>query len=175
MWTKKLFAWGTAGMLLAAVSVMPVSAHGHYHNQAKVPADAICGVCTVSDCTRTGLHVHDQKTYCGYDHEGGYCDGSCGAVRVCTVSGCEETGHHVHDQKTYCGYDHEGGYCDGSCDAVEVCTVNGCEETGHHVHDQKTYCGYHHESGYCDHSCEQTSVPASTQTYGHSGHHRHCR
>lgn len=165
---RKMSAFGMTGILLAALFVMPVSAHGHYHNRTDASVNAVCEVCTVEDCTKSGLHVHDDVTYCGYDHESGYCDGSCGAVAVCTMEGCVETGHHSHNKQTYCGYDHECGYCDGSCGAVEVCTVAGCTKTGLHSHNGQTYCGYDHESGYCDNSCGKAAVSHSC---GHGRHH----
>ena len=119
MWMKKALAYGSVGLLAAGLMVMPVSAHGH-HAQTSVPADQVCGLCTVADCATAGLHTHDGQTYCGYNHECGYCDGSCGAVGVCTVEGCAETGYHVHEGQTYCGYDHACGYCDGSCGVVGI-------------------------------------------------------
>lgn len=72
---KKLLACGAVGILLAGLFVAPVSAHGH-HRQAE-DTDKICSLCTVEDCTETGYHIHDNQTYCGYDHACGYCDGSC--------------------------------------------------------------------------------------------------
>lgn len=168
---KRLFAYGAAGLLMAGMVVMPVSAHGH-HSQAGAAKKAVCSVCTVEGCTRTGLHVHDNTTYCGYAHAGGYCDGSCGAVSVCAMAGCTETGYHLHDSQTYCGYDHACGYCDGSCGVVGICTVAGCTETGYHAHDGQTYCGYDHECGYCDGSCvTQNAGQGVVQSGGHHGGH----
>lgn len=133
MYMRKSIVLVLTGILLAASAVMPVSAHGHHHNQTDTTVDAVCEICTVEGCTKSGLHVHDNVTYCGYDHECGYCDGSCGAVAVCTVDGCNETGRHTHNDETYCGYAHECGYCDNSC----VKTTNA--GTGRH-HRQ----GRHH-------------------------------
>ncbi len=175
MWMKKLLAYCAAGLLMAGLTVMPVSAHGH-HAQAAVPADQVCGLCTYADCVNAGLHTHDNQTYCGYNHECGYCDGSCGAVGVCTVEGCAETGYHVHDQQTYCGYDHGCGYCDGSCGVVGICGVEGCTQAGRHVHGEQTYCGAGHANGYCDNSCvRSTAGQGSGQRsgYGHHGHRGH--
>lgn len=114
MWMKKLLAYGSAGLLAAGLMVMPVSAHGH-HAQTSIPADQVCGLCTVTDCAIVGLHTHDNQTYCGYNHACGYCDGSCGVVGICSVEGCTQTGRHVHGDQTYCGAGHMCGYCDGSC------------------------------------------------------------
>lgn len=77
MQSKKVFAYGAAGLLMAGMAVMPVSAHGH-HGQTVAAKEAVCAMCTVEGCTETGYHIHDGQTYCGYDHECGYCDGSCG-------------------------------------------------------------------------------------------------
>ena len=170
MYMRKSLVLGIAGFILTASVVMPVSAHGHHHAQTDLASDRVCEVCTVEGCKKSGLHVHDDETYCGYAHKGGYCDGSCGAVEVCTVEGCTETGHHTHNNEAYCGYAHKGGYCDGSCGAVGVCTVEGCTETGHHTHNKETYCGYAHESGYCDNSCVKTT---DSGVSGHCGHRRH--
>lgn len=128
---KKILACGFAGLLAAGFMVMPVSAHGH-HAQTTVPADQVCELCTVEGCVNTGLHTHDDQTYCGYDHECGYCDGSCGAVGVCTVEGCTQTGRHVHGEQTYCGAGHAGGYCDNSCAGQITGTQGGRQSGGHH-------------------------------------------
>lgn len=178
MWFRKLCLCGATGILLAGLSVTPVSAHGH-HNQSNSAAK-ICSLCTFEDCTETGYHTHNDQAYCGYDHSCGYCDGSCGVVEVCSVNGCKETGYHTHDSHTYCGYDHEHGYCDGSCGVIAVCPVEDCTKTGRHTHDGETYCGYQHTDGYCDNSCAKQceSVTSTTkQSCGHrsghhSGHHR---
>ena len=69
MQIKRLFAYGAAGLLMAGMAVMPVSAHGH-HGQAGAAKQTVCSVCTVEGCTTTGLHTHDNTTYCGYAHAG---------------------------------------------------------------------------------------------------------
>ena len=103
---KRIAALGMTGIILSMSFVMPVSAHGHHNRQTSVKTDVktntVCELCPVEDCTRTGLHVHDNVTYCGYAHGGGYCDGSCGAVAVCAVEGCAQTGYHSHNEQTYC-------------------------------------------------------------------------
>lgn len=67
--------------LLSVLVVMPVSAHGHHgHHRQSSTVDTSCPVCTVEGCTETGRHTHDGCEYCGYDHEGDYCDGSCTVV-----------------------------------------------------------------------------------------------
>lgn len=171
---KRVFGLGAVSILLSAMFVMPVSAHGHHRQtQAAAVTNAVCTVCTVEDCTQAGLHIHNDTTYCGYAHESGYCDGSCGAIGVCYVEGCAETGYHSHNQTTYCGYDHGCGYCDGSCGAIGVCYVEGCTQTGHHSHDYGTYCGYNHASGYCDGSCVPVTTGGSQGRGGHHGRGRH--
>ena len=127
---KRVFGLGAVSILLSAVFVMPVSAHGHHRQTQATVTNAVCTVCTVEDCTQVGLHIHNDTTYCGYAHESGYCDGSCGAIGVCYVEGCTQTGHHSHDYGTYCGYNHASGYCDGSC--VPVTTGRSQGRGGHH-------------------------------------------
>ncbi len=65
-------------LLLAALVVLPVSAHG-MRRQAVNPQEPTCGVsvCPFEDCREAGRHYHDGVCYCGYNHEGGLCDGSC--------------------------------------------------------------------------------------------------
>ena len=134
MWMKKLLAYCAAGLLMAGLTVMPVSAHGH-HAQAAVPADQVCGLCTYADCVNAGLHTHDNQTYCGYNHECGYCDGSCGVVGICGVEGCTQAGRHVHGEQTYCGAGHANGYCDNSCVRSTAGQGSGQRSGyGHHGH-----------------------------------------
>lgn len=78
--SEKLLTAFTTAMLISVLFVMPVSAHGHHensshHNQTSKNTD--CPVCTIEDCTEEGRHAHDGYDYCGYNHESGYCDGSC--------------------------------------------------------------------------------------------------
>ena len=75
MCLKKMFMAGMASLMLSALLTVPVSAHGHHHRQSQV--DTSYPVCTIEDCTEKGHHLHDGEYYCGYDHEDGYCDGSC--------------------------------------------------------------------------------------------------
>ena len=90
MWIRKLLACGAVGILLAGSIVAPVSAHSH-HRQAE-NTDKVCSLCTVEDCTETGYHIHDDETYCGYDHACGYCDGSC--VKQSGSKSSSRSGHH---------------------------------------------------------------------------------
>jgi len=69
-----------ATALLAVLLAMPVSAHGHRGHHRQSAADTGCPVCTVEGCTETGRHFHNECEYCGYDHESGYCDGTCVTV-----------------------------------------------------------------------------------------------
>lgn len=83
---KKTLAAGAACVLLLSALVLPASAHGGRHHRDTTQY----AVCAVEDCTKTGRHSHDGVTYCGYDHDGGYCTGSyCGASR----GGCRRGGH----------------------------------------------------------------------------------
>ncbi|MCM1174562.1 MAG: hypothetical protein NC341_05860 [Blautia sp.] len=100
MYLKKMLTAATAGLLAASLIVMPVSAHGH-HGGSRTAAAAVtteCPVCTVEDCTEEGHHTHDGKTYCGYEHSGEYCDGSCGSCETTAKStrSCHSKRHGCH-------------------------------------------------------------------------------
>ena len=75
---KKLFTAAAATALISVLFVLPVSAHGHHHQTTT--SHTGYPVCTVEGCTEEGRHAHDGCYYCGYDHEDGYCDGSCETV-----------------------------------------------------------------------------------------------
>ncbi len=157
---KTPFAVGLLCFLLAALLTIPALAHGHRghhggHHSYAVQTEIT--VCPYDDCTTAGRHAHDGLTYCGYDHAGGVCNGSCYAL--CEVEDCTETGRHSHDGVTYCGYDHEAGFCDGAC--RQLCAVDGCKLSGLHTHSGTPCCGNAHETGFCDGSCSTTA--------------RHCR
>lgn len=77
MHVKKMLAAAATAAMISLLFVMPVSAHGH-HSRATVNTD--CPVCTVEGCTEEGRHTHEGHDYCGYDHQNGYCDGSCAPV-----------------------------------------------------------------------------------------------
>lgn len=91
----KLFTAAALAAMVSVLMVMPVSAHHGHHRQAAV--NNSCPVCTVEGCTEEGRHLHDGEYYCGYDHECGYCDGSCGISSTQTYSGNGCGGrHHGH-------------------------------------------------------------------------------
>lgn len=100
MYIRKMLAAATASLLITSLIVMPVSAHGH-HGRSKAAVSTVtteCPVCTVEDCTETGHHAHDGVTYCGYEHSGEYCDGSCGSCGTTTTtsSSHHRRGHGCH-------------------------------------------------------------------------------
>lgn len=173
MFVKKAVVLGMAVVLLSGLCAMPVSAHGRHHRQSEYRTENthLCEVCSVEGCMKMGWHVHDDVTYCGYDHADGYCDGTCNTAVVCTLAQCTETGHHIHDGKNYCSYDHESGYCDGTCDSVTVCAVAGCVKTGRHTHNGETYCGYDHADGYCDGICVRQESSGTRRSGRHHGCH----
>lgn len=169
---SRIVVSGLIGIVCSVLCVMPVSAHGHHsRTDCDVASDHLCEVCTESDCTKKGWHVHDDITYCGYAHEEGYCDGTCAVVKVCPVENCQEKKQHTHDGISYCGYAHESGYCDGTCGSAEVCSEEGCVKTGRHTHEGVTWCGYDHKSGYCDRSCEKTARTCGRRHGRHHSHH----
>lgn len=98
MYIRKMLAAATASLLIASLIVMPVSAHGH-HGRSKAAASTVtteCPVCTIEDCTEEGHHLHDGVTYCGYEHSGEYCDGSCscGSCGACETTTTSSRSHH---------------------------------------------------------------------------------
>ena len=106
-----------------AINLLTVSASAHggchsrggCHGRSTEAQQTVIPVCTVKDCSLAGRHAHDGVIYCGYDHEGGYCRGTC--LALCSVEGCTVAGRHVHNNVTYCGNDHSCGFCDGTCSA----------------------------------------------------------
>lgn len=80
MHIRKILMAGIAGLAMSMLVSVPVSAHGH-HRQSRTDTAYAYPVCTVEDCTEEGCHLHDGEYYCGYDHEDGYCDGSCRPAR----------------------------------------------------------------------------------------------
>ena len=104
----------TAGLLcavLAAALIIPAAAHGHHggrgyghHGACAQPAapqytqpqyaqpqetqpqyvQPAVGVCPYDGCAEIGRHYHDSVAYCGYNHAGAYCDGTCAGYCVGT-------------------------------------------------------------------------------------------
>lgn len=98
----RLFAAALCAMM-AATLIVPAAAHGHrggHHSgycqsvysqpaytqpaytqpedtQYTPPAAAVCPACPYEDCLAAGQHHHNGTAYCGYNHAGGYCDGTC--------------------------------------------------------------------------------------------------
>ena len=58
-------------------------------------------------------------TYCGYHHQGGFCDGACQAL--CPYEDCAVAGIHTHSGVSYCGNSHSAGFCGGGCAAGTGC------------------------------------------------------
>lgn len=109
-------AAGLVCALMAAVLILPASAHGCHGGRRHHSSPAVqttVTVCPYEDCDLAGRHLHDGTVYCGYAHGTGVCDGACRAL--CPLEDCDLTGRHLHDGVTYCGSCHEAGYCDGSC------------------------------------------------------------
>lgn len=115
---KRALSFGLACIMAVSLLAAPAFAHGSHgrggcHGQrARVQQTAI-SVCAVEGCSVAGRHVHDGVIYCGYDHEGGYCNGTC--LALCPVEGCTASGLHTHGRVTYCGNHHSCGFCDGTC------------------------------------------------------------
>ena len=137
MFRKRVVAF----VLAAAILTVPAFAHGCKGRRVQT-VDASCGLCTVEDCAITGRHTHRGVTYCGYDHAGGVCDGTCYAL--CGVEGCDLTGRHTHDGVTYCGYEHDHGFCDGVCLNAPVQTSEPAAYGYGYGHHGGHHGGRHH-------------------------------
>lgn len=124
---KRVFFSSIVCVISLSMLVAAASAHGGHHGRGggygrRIQAQqTLVSVCTVDGCSLAGRHVHNGTIYCGYDHESGYCNGTCTAL--CPVDGCTVAGRHVHNNITYCGNDHICGFCDGSCSMSAYC---GC-------------------------------------------------
>ena len=137
MFRKQMVAF----VLAAAILTVPAFAHGCKGRRVQT-VDASCGLCTVEDCAIAGRHTHRGVTYCGYDHAGGFCDGTCYAL--CGVEGCDLTGRHTHDGVTYCGYEHAHGFCDGVCLNAPVQTSEPAAYGYGYGHHGGHHGGRHH-------------------------------
>ena len=94
-------------VLIMSLLILPASAHhghGGGHHGCSTPVDnttasapavpAAVTVCPVEGCTTAGRHTHNGVTYCGANHAGGYCDGSCPYYQGSASSGVRYGGHH---------------------------------------------------------------------------------
>lgn len=115
---KRILFIGLVCIMTINLLTVSASAHGGCHGRSTKAQQTVISVCTIEDCSLPGSHVHNGVIYCGYDHEGGYCQGTC--LALCPVEGCTVAGRHVHNNVTYCGNDHSCGFCDGTC-SVRSC------------------------------------------------------
>ena len=60
---RKMITAAAVVCVVAACSMFPAFAHGHCRDGASYRYP----VCTEEGCQETGRHIHDGKTYCGYD------------------------------------------------------------------------------------------------------------
>lgn len=72
---KKATAFGAVFALTMVLTAFPAAAHGRHGHRSVTNTQY--PVCAVEDCSETGRHYHGDEIYCGYHHEGGYCDGTC--------------------------------------------------------------------------------------------------
>ena len=70
--------------ITALALMVPAMAHGCGHHGRRVQKQTQVTVCTVKDCGIAGRHVHNGVTYCGNNHEAGYCAGTCAAAAAGT-------------------------------------------------------------------------------------------
>ena len=164
---------GALCVMLAAILMVPVSAHGchrgstrGHHGGYRQSVQTTVTVCPYEDCAYVGRHTHSGVTYCGYDHSAGVCDNNCRAL--CPLENCQTQGRHLHGWSTYCGYDHAGGFCDGACQAL--CPYEDCALTGRHVHSGTGYCGYNHADGFCDNTCRALCPYEDCDNAGYHSH-----
>ena len=127
----------TAGLLcavLAAALVIPAAAHGHHggrgyghHGACAQPAapqytqpqytqpqetqpqyvQPAVGVCPYDGCAETGRHYHDSVPYCGYNHAGAYCDGTCAGYCAGTDPAAGSVGSYAYYG---CGFGYTNGH-----------------------------------------------------------------
>ena len=127
----------TAGLLcavLAAALVIPAAAHGHHggwgyghHGACAQPAapqytqpqytqpqetqpqyvQPAVGVCPYDGCAEIGRHYHDSVPYCGYNHAGAYCDGTCAGYCVGTDPAAGNAGSYAYYG---CGFGYANGH-----------------------------------------------------------------
>jgi len=108
MYKKGRLLAGVLCAVIAALMIVPAASHachrnsGHHGRYANQVQTTIT-VCPYENCTLAGRHTHSGVTYCGYDHAGGFCDGTCTAILAAqaakaaptvTASGCGHHGHH---------------------------------------------------------------------------------
>lgn len=88
MHIKHLLISGAACLAAAGIFASPAYAHhgGEFHGcqgrsssyaNSSYANSSYADICSFEDCSETGIHYHGETAYCGYDHEGGICDGSC--------------------------------------------------------------------------------------------------
>lgn len=82
-------------VLLVALSVTPALACGSHHGGT---GTASYSVCAIEDCTLTGLHTHNGKTYAAHYYGDGH-----EYHAYCSIANCTQSGYHEHN----------GAYCFG--------------------------------------------------------------
>ena len=121
-------------LALAVSLTLPASAHGHHggrgyghHGACAQPAapqytqpqyaqpqetqpqyvQPAVGVCPYDGCAETGRHYHDSVAYCGYNHAGAYCDGTCAGYCVGTDPAAGNAGSYAYYG---CGFGYANGH-----------------------------------------------------------------
>ena len=121
-------------VLTLALLTLPVSAHGHHggrgyghHGACAQPAapqytqpqytqpqetqpqyvQPAVGVCPYDGCAETGRHYHDSVPYCGYNHAGAYCDGTCAGYCAGTDPAAGSVGSYAYYG---CGFGYTNGH-----------------------------------------------------------------
>ncbi len=65
------------------------------------------GVCPYDGCAETGRHYHDSVPYCGYNHAGAYCDGTCAGYCAGTDPAAGSVGSYAYYG---CGFGYTNGH-----------------------------------------------------------------
>lgn len=127
---KKIVSLIVVVLLIGQMSSI-VFAHGERHGQHGT--DAVHGLCSVMECSKTEVHRHSGTYYYGHSMSDGHDYHS-----YCNVEDCTLAGVHQHDDTYYFEHTLEDGH-----DYHVACTVKGCTELTNHTHD----AGLHHNNG----------------------------
>ena len=76
--------WYTGGYDSTAYDAADYTEESTGYSYGEYSRQWVCGgrwqteipVCAVEGCTAAGRHLHDSILYCGYAHDGGFCNGA---------------------------------------------------------------------------------------------------
>lgn len=122
---KRIITILTAAAIVFSANTTVLACGGHGKS-------VVSTVCTVSDCTLTALHTHNNKTYTAH-----YYGDSHKYHDYCVIEECTIAGYHAHDNLYCFGHTAADGH-----DYHGYCGVTNCLLTGYHEH-QGEYCFAH--------------------------------